>query len=265
MNPIQIGLAALAAALVIALGWITDWGQDIGRVQLHENAATAKADGATVLPDFKLGSEASAYALIADKPLLNPTRKPAPTQPIAAVAPEPPRPQIRRGLYQLVGVSDFGGVKVAQVREVSSSRVRSVRVGDALQELTVRSVAPESITLAFAGEEELVTLPKFTQSSQIPQPRAVAQAAPIPQSVAVGAASALPPAVQGVQASPAIVPSPSAPPVPVASSQDGGSVNAANPSSTDAAARRRGRSMGEVLGIHRNRPAETPPRQNNSQ
>jgi hypothetical protein len=194
MNVFQVSLAVLAAALLGALGWMTDWGQGLGEIELGDKAVVAKTEGATVLPDFKLSSDTNTYALIAEKPLLNPTRKPAPTQPIVAVAPEPPKPQIRRGLYQLVGVSDFGGVKVAQVKEVAGGKVRSVKLGEALQELTVKTIDRDRLTLEFQGETDVLEVARFTASGRVPQP-------PAPPPVPIAAArpalapGAMPPAV----------------------------------------------------------------------
>ncbi len=197
MSALRIALVAVALALAGVLGWMTDWGQDFIEVDVASNAkVAAKADATSVLPDFKLSSEGNAYAQISERPLLNPTRKPAPTQAVVAVAPEPPKPQIRRGLYQLVGVADYGNVKVAQVRELATRKVASVKVGDSLQELTVRKVTGDSVTLSFASEEDVISMMKFTPSGQVlqpqPMPPAMAPQPPsplgVPQPVA-GAAS----------------------------------------------------------------------------
>ncbi|TAG06250.1 MAG: hypothetical protein EAZ43_01845 [Betaproteobacteria bacterium] len=179
-------LGALAVALAVGLGWLTDWGQGFGEPDIKGGTPTTKPDGASVLPDFKLSSESSAYAQIAERPLLNPTRRPAPTQAAVAVAPEPPKPQIRRGLYQLVGVSDFGGMKVAQLRELATGRTRSVKQGDSLQEMQVTSLDINRVTLGFQGETDILELAKYTSSGRVPQPPA-----PPPPAVAVA-----PPPVQ---------------------------------------------------------------------
>jgi hypothetical protein len=175
-------LIAIAGLLVIALGIETDWGDALGKPQISLRAANAKHDAAGVFPDFTMQSEASAYAQIAERPLLNPNRKPAPTQ-LIAVAPEPPKPQVRRGLYQLIGVTDLGEVKIAQVREIASNRVKSVREGDQLQEMKVSKVESSKLTLAFAGETDVLELAKFTASGRVPMPVAppqpVAQAQPM--------------------------------------------------------------------------------------
>ncbi len=175
-------LVVVAGLLVIALGIETDWGDALGKPQISLRAANAKHDAAGVFPDFTMQSEASAYAQIAERPLLNPNRKPAPTQ-LVAVAPEPPKPQVRRGLYQLIGVTDLGEVKIAQVREIASNRVKSVREGDQLQEMKVSKVESSKLTLAFAGETDVLELAKFTASGRVPMPVAppqpVAQAQPM--------------------------------------------------------------------------------------
>ncbi|MGL4232257.1 MAG: hypothetical protein ACRCWJ_12900 [Casimicrobium sp.] len=223
MNAVQIALAALAAALIGALGWMTDWGQDFSaEPDIASRKVSAKIEGASVLPDFKLGSESNAYTQIAERPLLNPTRKPAPTQPIAQVAPEPPKPQIRRGLYQLVGVSDFGGVKVAQVRELAGNRVRTVRLGDMLQELKVVRIDSSKLVLDFQGEKDEVALASFTASGRVPVPPPASapqalgapplppQSVPAMQQLPTGQSAALP----SQQASPLILQGASAPAPP---------------------------------------------------
>jgi hypothetical protein len=191
-------LIAFAALLAIGLGVETDWGEAFGKPQISLRETSARHDAAGVLPDFALQSEASTYAQIAERPLLNPNRKPAPTQ-VVAIAPEPPKPQVRRGLYQLVGVTDLGEVKIAQVREIASNRVKSVREGDELQEMKVSKVGAASVTLAFAGETDVLELAKFTASGRVPAPP------PPPAPVA---------APQPVAQQPS--PQPAAPPRPVA-------------------------------------------------
>jgi hypothetical protein len=259
MSALRSALAALAVVLGVAFAWMTDWGRELVEApEIATGKAAAKFEAATVLPDFKLGSDASTYAQIVDRPLLNPTRKPAPTQPIAAVAPEPPKPQIRRGLYQLIGVTDLGSVRVAQVREIATRRVTSVRLGDALQELRVKKITPESVTLGFESEEDILSLAKYTPSGQVPPP-----SAPPPQAPAANPMAAAPTPQPGMpqQVPPAVSAIAPAIPRPAPQSDTGGvKPGAAADSSAPAAPPRAASSMRERLGIGRNRPpAETPP------
>jgi hypothetical protein len=192
MTRVQIFLSGCAVALFAILGWLTDWGQGFSEPEISIATGNGKVEMASVLPDFKLSSDASAYAQVTDRPLLNPTRRPAPTQPITALAPEPPKPQIRRGLYQLLGVTDLGGAKVAQVRDASTSRVRSVRVGDALQEMKVAAIDTTQMILAFQGETDVLELAKFTPSGRIPVPAPI-NPTPIGPIAGLPSAAVLPP------------------------------------------------------------------------
>lgn len=162
-------LIVSAVALAVALGFVTDWGNAFTAPTALARSVSGKHDSATVLPEFRLSPDTTNYSQIADRPLLNPTRRPAPTQ-IVITATEPPKPQIRRGLYQLVGVTDLGNTKIAQVREVSTNRVKSVREGESLQELTVNKIGNATLTLTFQGETDLLELAKFTSSGRVPQP-----------------------------------------------------------------------------------------------
>ena len=179
-------LLATAVSLLVALGIETDWGAALTAPQLLARSGGIKQDAAAVLPDFRMSAEAGAYSQITERPLLNPSRRPAPTQLVTA-APEPPKPQVRRGLYQLIGITDLGAVKIAQVREIASNRVKSVRQGDQLQEMTVAKVDTTQVTLAFQGETDVIEMAKFTASGRVPQPPApppvVAQAQPVPAPV----------------------------------------------------------------------------------
>ena len=178
-------LIVVAVALTIALGIETDWGSALTATPVTTRSVSAKPDTAQVLPDFRLSSEASTYAQISDRPLLNPTRKPAPTQVVAAPAPEPPKPQIRRGLYQLVGITDLGAVKVAQLRELASNRVKSVREGEPIQEMSVTKIESDTVTLAFMGETDILSLAKYTASGRVVVPQLILPPPPpSPQPVA---------------------------------------------------------------------------------
>ncbi len=257
MNAVQIGLAALAAVFLGALGWMSDWGQGFfSEAEVNPAKVSAKLDAAAVLPDFKLPSESNAYAQIAERPLLNPTRRPAPTQAVAAVAPEPPKPQIRRGLYQLVGVSDFGGVKFAQVREVAGGKVRSVKVGEQLQEMSVKQIDNEKVLLAFQGEIDTLELPKYTASGRIPQPAPPPPVVQQPQ-LPTPVAQVAPPPISPISSQPVPPPNNASAGRLVGITTDGASPVPPPPPVADAPPQRPGRSMREVLGITRN-PSGTP-------
>lgn len=167
----RVALSALACVLALALAFKLSGGRLwIAYAPIEARRDTAiKSGQSAVLPDFGMSAEASLYGDIVERPLFSPTRMRAPTQ-IVTAAPEPAKSSIRRGLYQLTGVTDLGLIKIAHLREVATNRVRSVREGDALQELTVKKITANQITLAYAGDLDLVELPKFTPSGRIPVP-----------------------------------------------------------------------------------------------
>lgn len=207
----RVGLVALALGLGFALAYeLTEAPDYSASRQGARRFAGAVGEGAgSVLPDFGLNSSPGAYATMVERPLLNPTRKVAPSQAIAA-APEPPKPVIRRGLYQLIGITDFGDKKIAQVKEAATGRSLSVRVGDTLQELAVARVESSSVTLTFAGETDVIALAKFTPSGRVPQPAPVGTtpvtaapaAGPVAAAVGSAPAAAAPTAVAALAAQP---------------------------------------------------------------
>lgn len=165
----RVALIAVATALSVAL--LVQISMLGGSADVRSGTPdTRQSARASVLPDFRLGSDqADAYAAVVTRPLLNPERKPAPKQAVA-VATEPPRPQIRRGLYELLGVSEMGAVRVAQVRELASRRTHSVRKGDVLQEMQVLAVEKDRLILAFLGERDEIRLAAYTASGRVPAP-----------------------------------------------------------------------------------------------
>ncbi|TAG81095.1 MAG: hypothetical protein EAZ24_04635, partial [Burkholderiales bacterium] len=153
------GLAVLAGALALGFAYVTEWGERLINPVVLPGEAAAKTplQGVDVLPDFKLSGESAAYNGIHLRPLLNPTRAPAPTAAVVATT-EPPKPQIRRGLYELLGISQIGAMRVAQIRETATRRVMSVRQGDFLQELKVDRISNDYVVLVFQGERDEIQL-----------------------------------------------------------------------------------------------------------
>lgn len=221
----KLMLGGAGLLLGAALLWqVNSSTMTVGTTSNRKSAASGSA--ATVLPDFKVGGEATAYADIVARPLLNPTRQPAPLQAVSP-ATEPPKPQIRRGLYELIGVLDVGDKRLAQIRELAANRVLTVKVGEQVQEFRVKSISAESVALEFAGELDEVRLPKFTNSGRArafaPPPPVAAVPAPV---LATPQAQPMPspqPQVQSAQAAapaPALVPTPTTPARPATQGMD---------------------------------------------
>ena len=75
-------LVVTAVGLAAAFAYETDWGDAFSASPVALRQTAARQDSAAVLPDFRLSSESNAYSQITERPLLNPSRKPAPTQAI---------------------------------------------------------------------------------------------------------------------------------------------------------------------------------------
>ena len=210
-------LVALSALLGVALVWQFQ-PFVAGDAVSSQRWAVSNSSSPSVLPDFRIGVDAPLYADMVDRPLYSPTRMLAPAQVVIA-APEPAKPSIRRGLYELVGVADLGDVRVAQVREAATRRTISVREGDTLQEMQVTRVDRDRAVLTFQGETDELRLPSFTPTGRVPQPIAPALV-PVPAALPVVQASA----TQATTAMPTPLPTPviaAAPtPSPVASNDE---------------------------------------------
>lgn len=156
-------LVTVAVLLCAALVWQMLLGPaNDAEISGRKRGSTSSAS--TVLPDFRIGSNSGSYEEMISRPLLNPSRRPAPLQAVAA-ATEPPKPQIRRGLYEMIGVLEIGDKLLAQLRELAVNRVHTVKVGELIQEFRVQKITNEMVSLEFAGETDVVRLPAFTKST----------------------------------------------------------------------------------------------------
>ena len=176
-----ISLAILLSAAVVwqqLLYRASDAGNPLGKGLLGASLPS-------VLPDFRIASESGEYDEVISRPLLNPSRRPAPLQAVSA-ATEPSKPQIRRGLYEMIGVLEIGDKRLAQLRELAANRVHTVRVGEQLQEFRVKAITPQMVSLEFAGETDEVRLPAFTNSTK------ARMSAPVPPPVAALASPPMP-------------------------------------------------------------------------
>ncbi len=167
-------------ALLAYGAWMTDFGRKLFGEDVAWRKVNAMAGGSGVVPDIAFNADASPYAVVTDRNLFVPWRKPAPPPEPPKAAPEPPKPQIRRGVYALTGTMQIGESVVATVRETATNRTKQVRAGELLQEYTVQKIDMDRVVLAFAGQEEELVLARYTQSGRATAPPAVAVAQPVP-------------------------------------------------------------------------------------
>ncbi len=169
-----IPLVALAAYG----GYLTDFGKKLFGDDVEWRNVKAATTTSAVVPDIAFNADASPYSAITDRNLFAPWRKPAPPPEAAKPPPEPPKPQIRRGIYALTGTMQIGDGVVATVKENATNRSKQVKLGDQLQEYTVKAVENDRIVLAYAGQEEELVLARYTQSGRATPPPQIAVAQP---------------------------------------------------------------------------------------
>ena len=164
------------AALLLLIGWETDWGRQIVRVPSTPPAAEPKPVSAAVLPDYQIDGGLPAHAETVQRTLFNATRRPAPV----LAAEDGPR-QIVRGQFQLMGTTVTGERNIAFLKEVGNGKTRVVRQGDEIDGMKVALVTADRVQF-HAGEdsEELVLKvapgPKTTLAAAPPPPGAPAAA-----------------------------------------------------------------------------------------
>jgi hypothetical protein len=193
-----------AAALVLLLGWETDWGRQIVRVPAAPPPVEPKPVTAVVLPEYQIEGGLPAHAETVSRTLFNATRRPAPV----LAADSGPR-QIVRGRYQLMGTTVTGDKNIAFLKEAAGGKTRVVRQGDEISGMTVALVTTDRVTFTAGDDSEELILkvapgPKTTLAAA-PPPPGPAPAATGPARAAPAAATRAAPAAAnvGVQPQPA--------------------------------------------------------------
>ncbi len=153
-----------------------------------------------LLPPIQPVAVEEAYPETTPRPLLSPTRRPAPEKAVAGTS------TMQKGMYTLTGVTIVGPLRIALLREKSSGRVLRAEKGKDLNGVTVAEIEPESVTLAAGGDQEVIPL--------LVQKGPAAPAVPAAAAAAAGP-FAVPVAIPGAEA-PAAAQNPAARPMPIA-------------------------------------------------
>ena len=159
-----------AAALVLLLGWETDWGRQIVRVPATPPPVEPKPVTAMVLPEYEVEGGLPAHAETVGRTLFNATRRPAPV----LAADSGPR-QIVRGRYQLMGTTVTGDKNIAFLKEAAGGKTRVVRQGEEINGMKVALVTADRVTFTAGDDSEELMLkvapgPKTTLAAAPPPP-----------------------------------------------------------------------------------------------
>jgi hypothetical protein len=186
-----------AAALVLLLGWETDWGRQVVPVPAPPPPVEPKPVAAVVLPEYQIEGGLPAHAETVGRTLFNVTRRPAPV----LAADSGPR-QIVRGRYQLMGTTVTGDKNIAFLKE-AGGKTRVVRQGEEISGMKVALVTTDRVTFTAGDDSEELILkvapgPKTTLAAAPPPPGPAAPAggpaAAAPAAAARAAAAAAAPA-----------------------------------------------------------------------
>jgi hypothetical protein len=207
--PLYMGLAAVAAVLVVVLGLETGWGL---RIVPTAGSGTVKAAAvdAKLLPAIAITSPEQAYPETGSRPLFTPTRRAAPASAASA--------NMVKGQYALHGVTIVGDLRIGMLKEKASGRTVRAEKGKEVNGMTVAEVEADRVTLKLGDDSETLQL--------MVQRGAGAPAAAPAAAAQFGPFAGPPPAAA---AAPASVPAPPTAPPPGASQIAPGAVSRAPP------------------------------------
>ena len=198
-RPFMAGLAFLAAALAVLLAFELA-SANRSRIPAGTVRPVTPAP-AKLLPPVTPTPAEQAYPEVVARPLFTPTRRPAPTQQVAAA------PAFNRGQFQLLGVIIAGNSKTAMLREKASGKIHRVDVGREVNGIKVASIERDTVTLAQGGESEVVPLQVQKAAAAAAVSPTAGAAGPFAQAAAPGQPIAHP-------TPPGAQPQPHAPPAP---------------------------------------------------
>ncbi len=150
-QPLVVALAVAAAVLLTVLGFETGFGTRL-RTGIPATTARAPAAQSKLLPPLAASDAEQLYPETTARPLFIATRRPAPKQEAAQQS------AMKRGQFQLQGVTIAGDIRIALLREKSSGRIHRVEKGKDINGMKLAEVSPESVTLAQGGEQEVLPL-----------------------------------------------------------------------------------------------------------
>jgi hypothetical protein len=142
------------AAVVLLLGWETDWGRALEPEPRADPPVKAQPVTVALMPEFKLEGGPEARREMVDRTLFNPTRRPAPPAPPANAQ----QASMARGTFTLAGTTVTDGSATAFLREVNGGKVRRVHKGETVDGMLVEDVKADRVRLAQGGETEEITL-----------------------------------------------------------------------------------------------------------
>lgn len=141
----------LAGLLFLALGLWFIW-QHSGEPPAAPETPLQQPAASIRIPDAPELPAANQYAIILERPLFSPQRRPF-------VAVEPAPQPVAAPRIRLSAITISNSVRVAVIREADSQRTRHIREGDTLGDWVVDKVGRNSVILV--TEDQKITIPLF--------------------------------------------------------------------------------------------------------
>jgi hypothetical protein len=138
---------------MLVIGWELDWGAALRPPAALGIRTAPKPVSLALLPLVADKGGIVAFSETIARPLLIPTRQPAPP-----AAPVQAKAQMQRGQFVLVGTSITNGKSYAFLREVSGAKVIRVAQGEHLKGLMVDKIDAMQVVLRQDDETEIIPL-----------------------------------------------------------------------------------------------------------
>jgi len=155
-------------ALAALIGWETDWGRAVDKHPAPAEEVAPKPVAVAVLPEYAIEGGVAARTETVERPLFNPTRRPAPPPAQAGTA------RMQRGQFALTGTTVVEGKSTAFLREIAGNKSRRVQAGESINGMLVAEVKPDRVRLALGDESEELVLKVATNPRATVQPVAAA-------------------------------------------------------------------------------------------
>lgn len=191
------------AVIGVVIGIESDWGREWRKPDAGMPLIEPKTVPLNLMQDYKLEGDVTAYVEMVNRPLLTPTRRPAPPPP----PPEPPKQVIQRGQFALLGTTITKDKNIAFLRQASSGKFHRVEQGQVLNGMTVAKVAADRVTLQLGEDSEEIVMRIATATTKPPPSQPPTPTASTSQPVN----TAMPTQPGGIQTAPVSAVFPSSP------------------------------------------------------
>ncbi len=180
MNDILMRLRAWAwwlvpmVLLLAVLALETNLGSALYVHPAAEEHLVAKPVVVSLMPEYAISGGITKRTETVERPLFNPTRRPAPVVAVEATKHQ----MMQHGQFALTGTTLSGERNLAFLKELNGGKARTVKQGDTINGMLVAEVTPDRVKLTLDDESEVLVLKVVANPKTTPQPVVPAAAQP---------------------------------------------------------------------------------------